>query len=121
MKIRWNGSGGPEGMTSCNYITLAKDNYYKLSFDFAGDHTGTFSTFGRPNSGANPFLFARRYLGIENYRRSTSFVFKPDTTDPNARITFAMSVPDSVVYVDNVYLHKVNVERIDSTLKNKLF
>lgn len=121
MKIRWNGSGGPEGMTSCNYITLAKDNYYKLSFDFAGDHTGTFSTFGRPNSGSNPFLFARRYLGYENYRRSTSFVFKPDTTDPNARITFAMSVPDSAVHVDNAHLYKVNAERIDSTLKNTLF
>lgn len=121
MKIRWNGSGGPEGMTSCNYITLAKNNFYSLSFDFAGDHTGTFSTFGRPNAGANPFLFARRYLGYENYRRSTSFVFKPDTTDPNSRITFAMSVPDSVAYVDNVHLYRVNAERIDSTIRNKLF
>jgi hypothetical protein len=121
MKIRWNGSGGPEGMTSCNYITLTKNNYYHLRFDYAGNHPGDFSTFGRPNSGANPFLFARRYLGIENYKRSFNFVFKPDTTEPNARVTFAMSLPDTTVSIDNVYLYRVNVERIDSTLKNRLF
>lgn len=121
MQIKWNGSGGPEGMTSSNYITLAKDNYYSLSFDFAGNHSGTFSTFGRPNSGANPPLYARRYLGYENYKRSKSFVFKPDTTEPNSRITFAMSVPDSVVHVDNVHLYRVSAERIDSTVRNRLF
>ena len=121
MKISWNGNGGIQGLTSSNYITLTKNNYYHLRFDYAGNHSGDFSTFGRPNAGANPYLFARRYLGIENYKRSFDFVFKPDTTESNARVTFAMLLPDTTVSVDNVYLYRVNVERIDSTLKNRLF
>jgi hypothetical protein len=121
LKARWTGSGGPEGMTSTNYLTLTKNNYYFLRFDYAGDRTGDFSTFGRPNAGANPFLYPRKYLGVEPYRRTCSFVFKPDTTEPNARITFALSLPDTSLYLDNVYLYRVNAERIDSTLRNRFF
>ncbi len=121
MKIRWNGTGGPQGLTSCNYLTLAKNNYYFLRFDYAGDYKGDLSVFGRPNAGASPFLFARRYLAVENFRKRHSFVFKPDTTETQARVTFSMVLPDTTAYVDNAYLYRVNVERIDSTLKNRLF
>lgn len=121
MKITWNGNGGPEGLTSSNYLTMSKNNYFTLSFDFAGNHTGDFSVFGRPNAGSNPPLFAKRYLGYENYRRHYSVIFKPDTTDPQSRVCFSMVSPDSVMFVDNVYLHQINAERIDSTLKNRLF
>ncbi len=121
MKILWNGTGGVQGMTSCNYLTLAKNNYYSLRFDYAGNYPGDFSVFGRPNAGASPFLFARRYFGMELYRKSANFVFKPDTTETFTRVTFAMTLPDTSAFIDNVYLYRVNVERIDSTQKNRLF
>ncbi|MBX7043273.1 MAG: right-handed parallel beta-helix repeat-containing protein [Ignavibacteria bacterium] len=121
MRIRWTGVGGVESMSSSNYLTLAKNNFYHLRFDYAGDRAGDLSVFGRPNAGASPFLFARRYLGAETYRKSHSFVFKPDTTETFARVTFGLVLPDTSAYIDNVYLYRVNAERIDSTLKNRIF
>lgn len=121
LKVKWTGTGGVESMTSTNYLSLTKNNFYFLRFDYAGNYSGDFSTFGRPNAGANPFLYYRRYLNMDTVRKTHSFVFKPDTTEPSARITFALSMPDTSLFIDNVYLYRVNAERIDSTLRNKLF
>lgn len=121
LKITWNGNGGPESMTSSNYVNIVKGNYYSVSFSCAGNYTGDFSTFGRPVAGGNPFLYARRYFAYENFRRNYGFIFRADTSDASTRVAFALSVPDSLLYIDNVSLYQVNVERIDSSYLSKLF
>ncbi|MBK6507185.1 MAG: hypothetical protein IPG02_16380 [Ignavibacteria bacterium] len=82
---------------------------------------GRFQHFRKAECGSKSIPVCKKISGIENYKRSFDFVFKPDTTESNARVTFAMLLPDTTVSVDNVYLYRVGVERIDSTLKNRLF
>ncbi len=121
MKATWNGAGSYEGMTSGNYVNIVKGNYYFVSLSCAGNYSGDLNTFGRPVVGGNPFIYPRRFLGFETYRREHSFVFRADTSDASMRVAICLWLPDTSVYVDNVYMYRVNVERIDSTEINKLF
>lgn len=121
MRNTWNGIGSYESMTSSNYVNIVKGNYYFLSLSCAGNKSGDFNTFGRPVVGGNPFIYPRRYLGFETYRRDYSFVFRADTNDASMRVAINLWMPDSLVYIDNVYLYEVSTQRIDSTVTNKLF
>jgi len=121
MRVRWNGVGSTEGMTSSDYINIVKGDIYSLSFSVAGNHTGNLNTFGRPKVGGKPFFYPRRFFSFENYRKNYSFTFRADTSDPLGRISFLLFAPDSLMYLDNVYLYKVNAEKIDSSQKSKLF
>ena len=121
MKVRWNGIGSYEGMTSGNYMNIVQGTYYSVSLSCVGNRSGSFSTFGRPKIGGRPFLYPRRHLSYETIRRDYSFVFKPDTSDALTRIAFALALPDSLVYIDNVNVYKVSVERIDSSQMSKIF
>ena len=123
MRIRWNGAPPPaEGRVVSNNITVSPGNFYSLSFSCAGNHSGDFNSYGRPVVNTDPFVYPRRLFAYENYRRDYSFVFKVTTADAFTRIAYSLFSPaDSLVFIDNVNVYQVNVERVDSTQRSKLF
>ncbi|MBK7253964.1 MAG: right-handed parallel beta-helix repeat-containing protein [Ignavibacteria bacterium] len=123
MKIRWTGVGNNESFTMSNNMSITQGNYYLLSFSCAGDQNGTFSVWGM---GAGipffPKFFPKNYFSYSNTRKEYSIVSKADTTDLTAaRLSFDLILPDSLFYLDNVNYFRVNVSKIDSSLKSKLF
>jgi len=123
MKIRWTGVGNNESFTLSNAMSVTRGNYYLLSFSCAGDHNGTFSVWGM--SVAIPYFpkfFPKNYFSYSNVRTDYSIVTKADTTDlSGAKLSFDLILPDSLLYIDNVNYYRVNVSKIDSSLKSKLF
>lgn len=121
MKIQWNGIGFTENFAISNSFQVTKDDYYLMSASCVGNHPGIFELWLRPSiPGVFVIGFQRNY-GYENFRKDHSFIFKADSTDLNATFSTGMVLPDSLIYVDNLSLYKVNVERIDSTKLSKLF
>ena len=123
MKIRWTGVGNNESFTLGNAMSVTRGNYYLLSFSCAGDQNGTFSVWGMsvviPDF---PKIFPKNYFSYSNVRRDYSIVTKADTTDlTGAKLSFDLILPDSLLYIDNVNYYRVNVSKIDSSLKSKLF
>ncbi|MEO6693668.1 MAG: hypothetical protein ABIY50_03680, partial [Ignavibacteria bacterium] len=123
MRIDWTGVGNHESFTMSSAMSITKGNYYQASLSCVGPKSGTFSTWGMSASisGFPPF-FPKRFLRYENYRINYSFVFKADTTDnTDARFSIDLVLPDSLLYVDNVNLYRVNVSKLDSSIMSKLF
>jgi len=115
MRIRWNGVGFTENFTFSNTFPVVKDDYYLADISYAANHTGTFSIFGEPG------FFPNTYLVYENYRKNYSFVFKSALTHLNAKFMIRMVFPDSLVFVDNIRVYKVSIEKLDSLQMSKLF
>jgi parallel beta-helix repeat protein len=123
MKIRWTGEGNNEGFAMSNNMSVTKGNYYQASFSCAGGQNGTFSLWGM-SAGYSTFppYFRKNYFSYGNVRKNYSIVVKADTSDLSAaRLSFDLILPDSLFYLDNVNFYRVSVNRIDSTLKSKLF
>ncbi|MBS1517315.1 MAG: right-handed parallel beta-helix repeat-containing protein [Bacteroidetes bacterium] len=121
MRIRWNGQGYTENLAISSPFPTVKNSYYSMSMSVVGNNTGDFNVWGRSSI---PYVYEmglRRKYRYENYRIDYSFIFKADTTDQNTTFTTGMKLPDSLLYVDNIRFYKVNVQRIDSTEKSKIF
>ncbi|MBK9332946.1 MAG: right-handed parallel beta-helix repeat-containing protein [Ignavibacteria bacterium] len=121
MRIRWNGIGFTENLAISNAFPTTKGSYYQVSMSVVGDQSGDFNVWGRSSLPQVYEMGLRRLYRFETFRRDYSFIFKPDTTDPATTFTTGMKLPDSLFYVDNVHMYKVDVQKIDSTEKSKLF
>lgn len=121
MRIRWTGEGYSQGMIMTNTITITRGNYYLASWNTVGTNSGSFNIWGLAQSYTNAFFFPRKFFSYENFRKEYSFLFKADTTDVNSKFAFSLVLPDSLLYIDNVNLYRVNVEKLDSSQMSKLF
>jgi len=121
MRVRWNGTGFTENFVTSNTFPVVKGDHYLFNVSVVGNHRGEFTAWALPSlPGTFNLGFVRKY-GYENYRNNYSYIFQADTTDPSTKISVGMTLPDSLFYADNINLYKVNVLRIDSTEKSKLF
>ncbi|MDZ4711706.1 MAG: right-handed parallel beta-helix repeat-containing protein [bacterium] len=122
MRIRWTPQGGyTQCLVLSNRYPIVKGSSYLVSVSALGDHSGTFNMWGRSSFNSSLQTFPQTFLAYENYRKELSFTFKADTTDPLAYVSVGLISPDSLVYVDNVNIYHVSVDKIDSTAKSKLF
>ncbi|MEO8447345.1 MAG: hypothetical protein ABI528_07615, partial [bacterium] len=122
MRMRYTPQGNyTQSLTLSNRYPIVKGGNYLVSISAVGNHSGTFNMWGRSSFNSSLETFPQRFLTYENYRKEQSFVFKADTTDPQAYVSVGLIAPDSLVYVDNVNIYNVSVDKIDSTAKSKLF
>ncbi|HAY34171.1 MAG TPA: right-handed parallel beta-helix repeat-containing protein [Ignavibacteria bacterium] len=121
MRIRWNGTGYTENLVISNSFPTTKGSFYKVSMSVVGDQSGDFNLWGRSSLPQVFEMGLRRLYRFEPFRRDYSFIFKPDTTDPATTLTTGMKLPDSLYFVDNVHMYKVDVQKIDSTEQSKIF
>lgn len=121
MRMRWNGIGFVESIVRSNNVSVTKGDYLLSSFSCVGNQYGQFPA-GTSISGPVGYLYEyRKYFVYQNVRRNYFNVFRVDTNDAAAKLRFGLILPDSLLYIDNVYLYKVTVQRLDSTQLSKLF
>lgn len=121
MRIRWTGQGNSQSLTLSPRYSIVKGQYYLVNISAVGNHSGTFNLWGRSSLDNSLETFPQKFFSYENYRMDYHFTFKADTTDPQAYLSVGMILPDTLVYVDNVKVYWVNIDKIDSTKKSKLF
>ncbi len=108
MRMTWNGSGFPQSFTINDDISITKNSYYLSSISCVGVNSGTFKMWMYPS--ALPI----NYFTYANTRKNHSYIFKADTTNSSETFSIMMALPDTLLYVDNVSLYKVEV--LSSTL-----
>jgi len=121
LRMRWNGIGNSIGLSLSNRYSITTGNNYIVSISSSGNHNGTFNLWGLSSLSPTTFTFPQKFFSFDNSRRDYSFTYKAEVTDPLAYMSIGLIMPDSIVYVDNVSMYKVSVEKIDSTQKSKLF
>lgn len=121
MRIRWNGQGWSECLTMSNGYPIVKGSTYLVSVSCAGNHPGIFNMWGRSSFNPSLATFPQTFMSYNEYRKNYSFTFKADTTDPAAFVSVGLKLPDSLIYVDDITIYKVNVSKIDSTQTSKIF
>ena len=121
MRIRWSGVGNSIGLALSSRYAITSGNNYLVSFSCAGNHTGTLSFWGLSSLSSSTFSFPQKFFNYNNVRKDYSFTYTADINDPIAFLSIGLSMPDSLVYVDNINMYRVNVDKIDSTQKSKLF
>lgn len=121
MRVRFDGTGYPMSFTASNSLTVTLNHYYLYSFSVVGAHVGTMSLWGRTSNGQMPGFFPFTYFSYDNVRKDYSFIAQSTATDPNSSVTINLVLPDSLIYIDNVNMYRVSIDRIDSTEKSKLF
>ncbi|MDQ3020550.1 MAG: right-handed parallel beta-helix repeat-containing protein [Bacteroidota bacterium] len=119
MRLRWNGDGFSQGFTLSNFYPITTGYNYLVSLSCVGNNSGVFNLWGSiPGSLAT---FPQTFFSYENYKKDYSLIFKADTTDPNARLSIGLKLPDSLLFVDNVNVYRVALSKIDSTQMSKIF
>lgn len=121
MRMRWNGSGNSIGLGLSNRYSITTGNHYLVSISCAGDHNGTFNLWGLSSLSGSIFTFPQTFFSFNETKRDYTFTYKAEVTDPLAYMSIGLILPDTLVYVDNVNMFRVNVEKIDSSQKSKLF
>ncbi|MEO8664241.1 MAG: right-handed parallel beta-helix repeat-containing protein [Ignavibacteria bacterium] len=121
MKIQWNGTGFTENFCISNSYPIIQGNYYLMSLSCIGNNSGLFKIWVRPSLAGIYDIGLNRIFGYENFRKNHSYIFRADTTDLSTTFSVGMSLPDSILYVDNASIYQVSVERVDSTSLSKLF
>jgi len=121
MKVRWNGIGYTIGFALSNRYSITSGNHYLVSLSSAGNHSGTFSIWGFSSLSSTTFSFPQTFFSYDTEKRDYSLTYKANITDPQAYMSVGLILPDSVVYVDNLKMYRVNVEKIDSTELSKFF
>lgn len=121
MRVRWKNIGYSQAVIFSNNFPVTKGSTYLMSLSVVGNHPGTFHVWGLSSISSSYFIHPQIFLPYDNVRKNHSFTFKADTNDAAARTSINMIWPDSLLYVDNVNIYKVAVEKIDSTQMSKLF
>jgi hypothetical protein len=121
MRMRWNGTGYTIGFALSSRYPLTTGNYYQVSISSAGNHSGTFSLWGLSSLSSSTFSFPQTFFSYDTVRKDYSFTYKADITDPLAFLAVGLELPDTLAFFDNLYMHHVSVDKIDSTQKSKIF
>ncbi|HMQ70185.1 MAG TPA: right-handed parallel beta-helix repeat-containing protein, partial [Ignavibacteria bacterium] len=121
IKLKWTGVGNSIGLALSNRYSITTGSYYLVNLSSAGHNSGTFSVWGLSSLSSNTFSFPQTFFAYDTVRNDYSFTYKADITDPQAYMSIGLSLPDTVTYVDDLSMVKVNVEKIDSTKLSKLF
>lgn len=121
LRMRWSGVGNSIGLTLSNRYSLTTGNTYLVSVSCAGNHPGTFSLWGLSSLSPSTFTFPQTFFSYGNIRKDYSFTYKANVNDPLAYMSVGLTLPDSLIYIDNLKMFRVNVDKIDSTQKSKLF
>jgi len=120
-KIMWNGTGYSQGFSISNTYPITAGQIYEVSVHAAGLHSGTFNVWGLSSYSSSTFTFPQKFFSYDTTRKTYSFTYTAPFTDPAAKFSIGLILPDTVVFVDNVKHYQVNVEKIDSTMLSKFF
>ncbi len=121
MWMRWNGIGASLSLDMSNPFPVTRGYYYIASLSIVGDNSGTFTLWGRSSHRTNPSFFPWTSFSYDTSRNDYSMIFKADTTDNAARLCLSLTLPDSLIYADNIRMYRISIDPIDSTQKSKLF
>jgi len=120
-KIMWNGTGYSQGFSISNTYPIITGETYLVSLHSAGLRNGTFNLWGLSSFSPSTFTFPQKFFSYDTVRNMYSFTYKAEITDPAAKFSIGLILPDTAVFVDNITQYRVNVDKIDSTMLSKLF
>lgn len=87
--------------------------WYQLKFSIQSNAHGTIrSDFKGQSQAASPYAIHTRYIPFDSQRRDITLVFQSDRNEPGMTI-FANHFSESTYWIDNVELHRVNVQSVD--------
>ena len=120
-KLKWTGVGYTLGFSISSTYPITAGQTYIVSFHASGLHNGTFSLWGLSSISSSTFSFPQKFFSYDTTRSIYSFSYIAPFTDPAAKLSINLTLPDTVVFIDNVEHFRVNVEKIDSTMLSKFF
>jgi len=120
-KLTWNGTGYTLGFSISSTYSITAGQTYIVSFQASGLHNGTFSLWGLSSISSSTFSFPQKFFSYDTSKSVYSFSYIAPFTDPAAKLSINLTLPDTVVFVDNIEHFRVNVEKIDSTMLSKFF
>lgn len=101
-------------------FSFPENEWYQFSFSTRSAYKLNMKTFIQSRSAPYPSLTRYKFFPVDTVRTSYNYVFLPINGSQKAGIFFEIDYSDSMVWLDNIRLYKVNTTRHDTSRLSRL-